>query len=220
MFSDTNLFSFRAPIIGFNVEVRTSVIFLALIWVGIGAGGGGRMLVYQFATFLILMISIVLHELGHAWACKVQRIPVREVVVFGGGGYCRPGRALTRREDEFVTTVGPVVNLALWAILSLVAPMASGPLAWGLYVGASLNLFLAIFNMLPVLPLDGGRLTLLGLLRFLPGRPAHRVAGFVGLVVCVLWALWVALAIFGGSFFFLLFIPNVARHWQMFREGH
>lgn len=220
MFSDANLFTFRVPFIGYNIEVRTSVIFLALIWVGIGASGGGMMLAYQFASFLILMVSIVLHELGHAWACKAQGIPVREIVVFGGGGYCRPGRALNRKEDEFITAMGPIVNLALWAMLSLIAPYVSGTLGWLIYVGASLNLFLAIFNMLPVLPLDGGRLTLLVLLRFLPGRPAHRIAGFVGLVVCGLWAFWVAASILGGSFFFLLFIPNVARHWQMFREGY
>ncbi|MBV7378844.1 site-2 protease family protein [Maritimibacter dapengensis] len=219
MFGDTTLFQFRA-LFGFQIEVRSSIIFLALIWMFASIGGGSQALFYSLVTFGILFVSIVLHELGHAWACKVQGIPVREVVVYGGGGYCLPGRAMSRREDEFVTAMGPAVTWALWAILSLIAPMTSGFLAYVLHTAAFLNLFLGIFNLMPVLPLDGGRLFRLVLLRFMRPQPATRIAGGVGLVVSAAWALWVLMALFGGGFFFLLFIPDFARHLQMLRHGH
>jgi stage IV sporulation protein FB len=80
----------------------------------------------------------------------------------------------------------------------------------------TLNLFLALFNLLPLMPLDGGRLVHLGLLRLMPPRPALRVAGFIGLIGTLLW-LPLMLIVFLFSGFILLFFPNLALHWRMFR---
>ena len=63
---------------------------------------------------------IFLHELGHAWGCQVQGIPVRRIVLHGGGGFCEHTRSGTRTEQELIIAMGPLVNLALWALGSLV----------------------------------------------------------------------------------------------------
>jgi len=217
MFSDANLFEFRGPF-GFRIEMRQSVLFLVLVWVLFGFNLA--QLPYLAMTLAILIVSIVLHEIGHAWALKVQGIPVRNVVIYGGGGYTTPGRSLGRREDEFVTAMGPIVNLTIWAIASLIWPMLGGGLfGWLLWTTAAINLFLAIFNLMPVLPLDGGRLFALLMHRFFKPRLATRIAGFVGVAMSLLWALYLINALLGGGGFLLLFVPNFQRHWQMLRTG-
>jgi len=166
----------------------------------------------------ILIGSIYLHEVGHAWGCKVQGIPIREVVVYGGGGYCLPARSMSRKEDELVTAMGPIVNLTLWAISSLMAQALQGSeVAYLLVLTSQINLFLAIFNLFPMMPLDGGRLFHLFLSRFMKSQTATRISGGVGLVCCVLWLGVLILGVTSGGFL-LLFIPQFGLHWRMLRH--
>ncbi|PID95899.1 MAG: hypothetical protein CSA84_07700, partial [Actinomycetales bacterium] len=85
---------------------------LALLIVMLNAGAG---LAEGLIFVAILFGSIFLHELGHAWGCHVQGVPVRRVMIFGGGGFCEHGRAVNGREDELITAMGPIVNLVIWA---------------------------------------------------------------------------------------------------------
>ena len=81
---------------------------------------------------------------------------------------------------------------------------------------ARLNLALFVFNLLPVHPLDGGKLSHLFLLRFLPQSSAMRIAGAVGLVFAVLW--WPALIYVYITYgWLLLFAPPIAYHYHMAR---
>jgi stage IV sporulation protein FB len=75
-----------------------------------------------------------------------------------------------------------------------------------------------VLNLIPVQPLDGGRLFELALHRFLEPPAVHRVAGAVGLVIAILSlpAMPVAFAVYG---LFLLVIPEFFVHWNMFRHG-
>ncbi len=214
--NDATLFEFQG-LFGFRVQVHRSIILLVLLF---GFFGFAYNPAYALITISVVLGSIYLHEMGHAWACKTYRIPVREVVLYGGGGYVLPGRSLTRREDEFVTAMGPIVNLALWAIASLALPyVGHGLVATIVFQLAWINLFLAIFNLLPMLPLDGGRLSGLVLARIFPQRAATRIAGAFGLLTGVMWLAYAAFSLLLGGGFLLLFLPNLPRHWQMLREG-
>jgi hypothetical protein len=78
-----------------------------------------------------LVGSIFLHELGHAWGATVQGVPVRRIVINGGGGFCEQARSATRRQDELIVAMGPIVNLTIWAAGSLAAPPIVAPFrAW------------------------------------------------------------------------------------------
>jgi len=185
--NDSTLFTFRGPF-GVPVQVSSSIIMLPLIFVGLS--GGGPAMMFNLGFVALLIVSIFLHELGHAWGCIVQGVPV-------------------------IVAMGPIVNLAIWALAGLATPYASHPiLIWALIVLSQMNLFLAVFNMMPVQPLDGGKLLQLGLLRFLSAATATRIAGGIGLVISVLWIpamIWSYLFI--G--FVLFFIPSIRLHWQM-----
>ncbi|WP_281972163.1 site-2 protease family protein [Ruegeria faecimaris] len=163
------------------------------------------------------MISILLHELGHAWGCLVQGVPVNRVVLYGGGGFCEHRRSTSAYEDELIVAMGPIVNLTLWAVCSLLEPFSNSPeIGWVLMVTAELNLWLALFNMLPLMPLDGGRLLFALLTRIMSANSAARVSGFVGLVGVLLWIPMMIFAYISFGFVFLFF-PPILRHWQMLR---
>lgn len=233
--SETPIFAFRGPM-GVRVEVSGSIIFLALIFVGVSATSTED-LMRGAMLFAIVVTSIFAHEFGHAWGAKVQGVKVEKVVLHGGGGYCQHA-ATGRDKAGFIVAMGPVVNLALWAISSLIVyyivagleeeaaanltpnEAALDALLWKLRVAeacdmfAKINLVLFALNMVPVQPLDGGRLLHLGLLRVFPQPTALRVAGAVGLVFAVIWFPAMLLLYFSMGWI-LLFFPAIGIHWRM-----
>ena len=208
------IFQFRGPM-GVPVEVHSSILFLILIFLGFSSSPED--ILYSGLFVAILIGSIFLHEFGHAWGCHVQGVPVRRVVIFGGGGFCEQGRSANREEQELIVAMGPIVNAAIWAIASLIWPVMEGGMAmWLVYVTAQINLFLCILNMLPVQPLDGGKLFHLALMRLMPPRDATRIAGAVGLVIAVLWIPAMILSFLTWGLV-LFFIPSISAHWAMAR---
>lgn len=216
MFNDRPLAELRGPW-GVPIQFGGTLLLLPLVFIDFGAGS--LVLMYDLIFFAILLGSIFLHELGHAWGNLIQGVPVRRIMLYGGGGFCEPGRSATRYERELVVAMGPIVNLTLWALASLAAPMVSDPeISYVLWMVERINLYLALFNLIPMQPLDGGKLFELLLHRLLPPTAATRMAGFVGLVVAVLWIpamIWSWL-----SFGLLLFLlPSIPLHWRMMRDG-
>ena len=230
MFGSENMISqFRGPW-GVRVEIDQSLLILVgfLIYMSLGAG------LIDGAIFAALLVgSILLHELGHAWGCLVQGIDVRRVVLHGGGGFCEHARSADRTEQELIIAMGPLVNLTLWAVCgvstwlgwlflpdTVAYDTALGMLTYDVLYYVSvlgwINGALFLFNMIPVQPLDGGRILHLLLLRVLPASKAHRVAGGVGLVLSVLW---IPAAIFAyvTAGWILFFFPSPRVHWRMLK---
>jgi len=163
----------------------------------------------------ILFLCVLLHELGHAAvACALgYRVEAIELLPFGGVVKVTNGNlGCVPRHEAMVAIAGPLVNLGLgWLGLAIAASGVSSSEAYRAWV--ALNLWLAIFNLLPCLPLDGGRLwrasrsrsvgyarategayrmgfviaallVLLGIMAFLAGRP-HIGALVLGLFLAV-----------------------------------
>ena len=212
--NDTPIFQFHGPF-GVLVQVGGTIILLPLIFISFG--GGAETLIYDLTFVAILIGSIFLHELGHAWGCKVQGIPVRRIMIHGGGGFCEQGSSASYTQQELIVAMGPIVNLTIWALASLAMPMATNiMLIWALYWLAMINLFLALFNLLPVHPLDGGKLFQLLLIRFLPTTTAMRISGGLGLIIALLWLpgmIW----LFFNVGLVLFFFPPVQLHLKMLR---
>jgi len=156
-----------------------------------------------FAT--ALAVSVLLHEVGHTVVSKVVGLPVRRIVVFLLGGLSEIEGEASRPRDEFAIAVaGPLVSAALavgcWAASLL--PAAESAVAVLLLLLAWSNLVIAVFNVLPGLPLDGGRLVqaliwMMGSSRL----TAIRIAAWSGRGVAALLGLAVLLsnAIMGGN---------------------
>jgi Zn-dependent protease len=128
------------------------------------AGSGGDLMVWglAFLTALLLFVSVLLHELGHSLVALSQGVKVRSITLFLLGGVASVDReCATPMGAALVAAAGPAVSLVL-AGLFLALRVPAGQLAPGLgqmvlQLGL-LNLTLALFNLLPGLPLDGGLL--------------------------------------------------------------
>ncbi|HEY3506923.1 MAG TPA: site-2 protease family protein [Actinocatenispora sp.] len=140
-----------------------------------------------FGFVLCLMVSVFLHELGHAIASRLNGIGVRAISLEMLGGFTEMDReSPTPRVELVVSLIGPVVSAALglagWGVL-LVVPPGSVAHELAFQITAS-NLIVAVFNVLPGLPLDGGR-ALRALIWAATGDRylGTRFAGYAGRVV-------------------------------------
>ena len=110
---------------------------------------------------LCFFASILAHELGHAITSLDRGIPVMGITLFLLGGVTESTREAERPRDEFVIVgAGPFISVVLAAAFGLAYTIAPGTTPYGAVTGyaAWVNLALAIFNVLPGYPLDGGRL--------------------------------------------------------------
>ena len=217
MFRDsTPIFEFRGPW-GVPVQIGASIFLLVLVLVDFSATP--RLVAFDLMFVAILFGSIYLHELGHAWGNLIQGVPVRRVMLYGGGGFCEATRSASRYERELIVAMGPIVNLFLWAVAGLIAPMISDPeINWVFRTIAWVNGFLFILNMLPVHPLDGGKLFELFLARFLRPDIATTISALVGLVLALVWIPMMIL-MFVNIGVVLFFLPSVRLHWMMLKHA-
>ena len=111
-------------------------------------------------TSVLFFSSVLAHELGHAFFALRNSVPVRAITLFFFGGVAEITREPKNAGAEFrIAIAGPLVSLMLAAlfggltVLGQGLPVVEGPALWL----ARINLMLALFNMIPGFPLDGGR---------------------------------------------------------------
>nr|MCU0493053.1 site-2 protease family protein [Chloroflexaceae bacterium] len=212
--------SFRlVRVAGIDIKIHFTfflVLLLALPW---GSQYGVQGVLFGVTLILLLFVCVTLHELGHSLAARFFGIPVREIVLLPLGGAALLSRNPSKPLHELVIALaGPLVNVVIAIILALVtgASLLAGGIdgralleggATGLSFTTLLlwllqaNILLALFNMLPAFPLDGGRVLRAVLALFMNYQRATRIATVTGQVLAV--GLGV-LALFTGQFMLLL----------------
>ena len=142
------------------------------------------------ATYaLLLLASVLLHEIGHCVVARAFGLPVRSITVTLLAGLTEITEAPQTPAREYAVAVaGPLVSLLLAGLGYAGAELlAEGGLAWFLVRGiAVINGVVAVFNLLPGLPLDGGRVLRAAVWR-VTGDPqrATRISAWSGRVVAV-----------------------------------
>jgi stage IV sporulation protein FB len=155
-------------IAGTAVRVHiTFLLFLGWIFAASWASGGAEA-AWQGLVFMVLLFACVLaHEFGHIFTARAFGVSTPDVVLLPIGGVARLERIPEAPWEEFLVAIaGPLVNVAIALALMLVA--SAHPDTGTLYAVesaqtsmidrlAAVNLFLAVFNMIPAFPMDGGR---------------------------------------------------------------
>ncbi len=202
------MFSFR--LFGFHVQVQW------FFWLTCIVLGGGfyartpedwiRVAIWTAVVFL----SIMLHELGHAWMGRRYGAQPYIVLHGLGGLTALPGATFNRSQNVWVSLAGPGAGLALGIVLVATAPFL--PLG-GTYAHVALgflvyvNIFWSLFNLLPVLPMDGGQV-----LRAILGPRRLHIALWTGAVVAVMLAL---IAAYARQWFIAIFMGFLAySNWK------
>jgi Zn-dependent protease len=170
---------------------------------------------WNIVEYLALFLIVLLHEFGHALACRQVGGRANQIVLWPLGGVAyvdpppRPGATL------WSIAAGPLVNVALLPILGGAVMFTSGQLSLAEMLNAHdlltrvfwINVGLLAFNILPIYPLDGGQI-LRSLLWFPLGRARSlqvaTILGFVGVAGFIGLALWMQSIWFGALAAFML----------------
>ncbi|BAY09619.1 site-2 protease family protein [Calothrix sp. NIES-2098] len=138
------------------------ILGLATLNFGVAYQEWGGTLAWSAGMVMALLLfgSVLLHELGHSLVARSQGIRVNSITLFLFGGIAAieeesktPGKAFQ------VAIAGPLVSIALFFILRLVAAVLpeTSPISVMVNDLARINLVVALFNLIPGLPLDGGQ---------------------------------------------------------------
>lgn len=231
---------------GAPVLIAPSSAFLALVlaasWYPVladatAAAGPVTTAVTMAATVLGTALSVAVHELAHGAAGTLlgRRPLLYELYLWGGRTHFgAPTRTWTAWKDAVTSLAGPAANAVGWLAgrnLSSWADAAAWPLAVSLtvWVLTWVNLALAVFNVLPALPLDGGH-ALAAVVAAATGRDrVGRLAaawGGVAVTVVVAWR-WVARPLLAGYrpdgtaliLVVLVLWPIATTSWRVLRAG-
>jgi Zn-dependent protease len=196
-----SLGSFRlGSLFGFPIRVNYSFVLLLGV-VALWRGG-----LPGLAVALMAAGSVLLHELGHALMARHLHVPVAGIEMHFFGGAAQMAGMPSRPGDEIaIAAAGPAVSFALAGVgLGLAELTGLAPLA----LFGVVNLLLAVFNLLPAFPSDGGRI-----LRALLARRRGLVAA-TDLAVKVSRVVCVALAV-AGLVWSLQLVLVAAVLWMM-----
>jgi len=156
-----------------------------------------------FATAILLFASVLAHELGHSLVAIQQGIEVKSITLFLFGGVASLEKdSETPWQSLLIAIAGPLVSLVLYGFFTLVSHnlSLSPALEAVVFLLATINLFLALFNMIPGLPLDGGNV-LKAIVWKITGNPNRGIIiasrfgqffGWVGIIVGILATLGIS----------------------------
>lgn len=208
--SAIHLFRFN----GIDVSLHWSWFLVAAYEIG-DRQAAYSSITWNVAEYLALFLIVLLHEFGHALACRQVGGVANQIVLWplGGVAYVNP----PQRPGAFLWSIaaGPLVNVALVPILKIMGTLMRSqgltqemPNAFLLLRSvAYINLGLLFFNILPIYPLDGGQI-LRSLLWYPMGRArslmAATVIGFLGVIGMIVLAVRIQSAWFGILAAFIL----------------
>lgn len=160
--------------LGFEIRIDYSwfLLFFLVVWTLSSAEfprrlpGGGVVLYYGMGTVaaLLVFLSVLLHELSHSTVARARGLEVEGITLFIFGGVAQTRMEARTAADEFLlTAAGPLASVVLGAFFYaayLAADFAGlgSPVEVVAQTLAVVNVALAVFNMIPGFPLDGGRI--------------------------------------------------------------
>ncbi len=164
----------------------------------------GQYWIIGAVTAVLFFGCVLLHELGHSMVARRYAIPVRSITLFVFGGVAQIGAEPPSATSEFwIAIAGPIVSFALAVVFRLLqfSVVSVEPLlALAKYL-AYINVTLAVFNLIPGFPLDGGRIfraIVWGTTRSL--RRATLIAANVGRLIAFIFIVVGVAQIFRGNF--------------------
>lgn len=192
-----------------GVRIRVNWLFLLLCAIYIYLGLG--------LEILVIFTSVLLHELSHTVVAAILGVKVAEIELlpFGGQAKIDDFTGLDPEREIYIALAGPILSLSIAALFHFWP--AAFPFQTALLI--QVNLLLGVFNLLPALPLDGGRI----LRAYLSSRMGYKRAtsscAWLGKMIAGL------IGVYGGYLFYIqqsganYIIVAVILFWAARREG-
>jgi stage IV sporulation protein FB len=202
----------RFSLFGIPIEVRpwfwiTMLIFGSL-WTG---SGNSREAIILIGLFVIAgFLSILVHELGHALVGRAFGAPTAIVLEAFGGYASFPANAFTRGQNFLVSAAGPGIQLVWGGLFLLILLFGNLPdtlIQNFVSYSVTVSFIWAIFNLLPILPMDGGRLV-----EHTLGPKRTRTTLWISFATAVVVTI---LGLLSKQYFIAIFLGSMAyQNWQ------
>lgn len=215
-------------ILGHPVYMTPSFLLVMLIFSLMGVDNLSQLIVGLF-WIPVLFFGVLLHELGHATASKAFGYGTSEILFWGLGGLAinRTRRFREPLKEVVISLAGPMASLLLALVSGAAWYAVEGGFSATSYLGVFLqlmttvNAFWAIFNLLPIHPMDGGQALQSGLRAFMkPPQKAIKVSAYISLAT--IFASLLGYIGYTGRFpgmILLFFVYFAYLNWKMLKEG-
>lgn len=204
-----------------GIDIRLHPTFpLVLLWAALQfglAGGSWGSAILGVLVITCLFVLVTLHELGHSFAAMNYGVPVRQIILTPIGGVAQLTHIPEKPIQEFIIAIaGPAVNFIIAVVMGVLIWVSGvtihNPLfaltgvrtfSWAALFSYVFiyNIFLALFNLLPAFPMDGGRILRSLLAMRLDYVRATDIAAVIGRALAILMGIY---GLFGGGIFLTL----------------
>jgi stage IV sporulation protein FB len=201
----------RFSVLGFPVAVDPMFwIFTALLGGAFGADTPEeiKLLLIWIA---VVFVSVLWHELGHTLMMRRFGEPRAQILLYAGGGLAMGSQFRSRRESILVSLAGPaagfLLGLTVWIIAQYI-PLESTYARYAVVRLLFVNIIWSLVNLLPVIPLDGGRVC-----EAVLGERRSRLAYQISLIVAVGAAIFMFTQ-WGALFAAIMFAMMAVDSWR------
>ena len=192
-------------LLGFPVYSDISFFILLLVFVYLSSGSGPQGTIYGIIFALVALLGIIIHELGHALAVRKLGYGESTIFLHGLGGVTQWRNAPQRTRDQIIIALagpgaGIAVGLAGFFLFLIAGPLDDFLLNSLLSAWIWVNLGWSVFNLMPIWPMDGGKVVRAVLVS--PGK-----GGKGGLVLSLRLSMMTGgLLLCAGLYFHMLFV--------------
>jgi Zn-dependent protease len=212
---------------GIRIYIHWSFWWLTLYVLISGLGDGLRGAISNVGFLFSIFGCVFLHELGHAFSGRWFNVPTKDITLLPIGGLARMGNIPPGPKAEFVIAIcGPLVNVVIALVLYLSFPIKIPTEPGGFSVSELspptqmflVNVMLAAFNMLPVFPMDGGRILRALLQLVVSRRTAVLWTGRLGQILAAMFVIY-GLTTFQITLVLIFAIMFVACSVEIFQNN-
>ncbi len=192
-----------------GVKLRFNLLFLAICILYICLGLG--------LEILIIVVSVILHELAHLIVALLLGIRFLEIELlpFGGQAKVEDFTGLEPSKEICIAIAGPLCSLSICAVFYFFS-LPFYPQAISYLI--KINLLLGLFNLLPALPLDGGRVLRASLSPLVGFRKATSICAIIGKILAIIIAGYGGYLIYVANYGVNFIIIGVLLYWAAYRE--
>jgi len=194
----------------FNIDITISLFFSLILVSAIVAG--------FYIELLAALSALLIHEIAHIFLARMLGLKVEKLELLPFGGRIKMNLDETMPESEMITVLaGPMANFIMAGLLFflVVEDFINLDLA---QILIKYQLSLGLFNMLPALPLDGGRIFVLWLRQFMNYLSAVRLATKIGKTLAVIIFLFTVLGFAFGKLYINFLVISILLFLQAHKE--
>ena len=183
--------------IGVFIHWSFTLLIAYIVYSNYRAGHNAEQIIWSVVFILSIFVTVFLHELGHSLAAKKYNIKTKDITILPIGGLARLERIPENPKEELVVAIaGPAVNIAIAAITSLfitipdikdlTIQLSGGVNQSNFFLNFFIvNIWLALFNLIPAFPMDGGRVLRAILSMKVERHIATKIAARIGQLLAV-----------------------------------